>query len=81
MIAQPALRNQDMLYMLLRAMRGADTRPMVWQFIKAHLPGFESRSGSLGSTAIVNAAGAMCDPALRDDARAFLPRTRLKARR
>jgi aminopeptidase N len=67
----PAVRNQDMLYMLLAALRGHDTRPMVWSFIKAHLAEIQTRSGSLASTAIVSSAGAMCDPALRDDARTF----------
>jgi aminopeptidase N len=68
----PAVRNQDMVYMLLRAVSSHhDERPMVWRFIKAHLAAIQSRSGSLATTEIVRSAGAMCDPALREDARAF----------
>jgi aminopeptidase N len=68
----PAVRNQDLVYMLLHAVGWqSNHRQIAWEFIKAHFAEIQSRSGSLSATAIVTSASAMCDPALREDARAF----------
>ena len=70
-LLSPDVRNQDLLFVLLTALRFSDNRPMVWDFIKAHFAEIQGRVGSLAATGIVNVVSAFCDPALRDDARAF----------
>ena len=56
---------------IFAGLRLPENRPMVWNFVKANYDQIQARQGSYLQTAIVGIVGALCDPGLRDDARAF----------
>jgi puromycin-sensitive aminopeptidase len=70
-LTTPAVRNQDLLGLLFTSLSNAETRPIVWSFVKDHFGELQSRLGSLSATALVYVPGFLCDAALRDDARQF----------
>jgi aminopeptidase N len=70
-LTTPAVRNQDLLGPLFTSLYNAETRPIVWSFVKDHFGELQSRLGSLSATALVYVPGFLCDAALRDDARQF----------
>jgi len=67
----PAVRNQDLMDPIYAGLRLPENRSLVWNFVKANYDQIQARQGSYLQTAIVGIVGALCDPGLRDDARAF----------
>jgi aminopeptidase N len=67
------VRIQDASYLIAAVMTNPAGRTLAWDFVKAHWKELQARLGVFGGdTAILEATGSFCDPAMRGDVQAFL---------
>ncbi len=67
----PQVRAQDVPLLLRGLLVNPWSRPMAWDFVRAHWPEVEKRASIWGSALIVRATGSFCDAGMRNQVQQF----------
>jgi aminopeptidase N len=67
----PQVRNQDSLYVYGGLLENPAARKLTWDFIRVHWPQVEAKLTDANIGWLVESMGSFCDPASRDQVRAF----------
>jgi aminopeptidase N len=75
----PAVRSQDALTVIARAMRNPAGEKLTWDFVRSHWNDVQKTGGPFASAEIVGAARSFCSASMRDEMTTFYDAHKIEA--